>query len=199
MTKKEVEAVVSNHAGWIEHLAFRMDELAVQVKRTEAAIERTQVQIEETNRAVKELAESGKDTDLRLKELGVVTDRRITDLVPPSANSLRIGTEVKISILLDNYMLNHGEHICSVRRTRSSVKYLNEAFGPLDHTRLTPAALRGYRLAEKLSPASFNRDLGVLRAAFATSPSRTARSARRRRSATARGGEADHLAGAPGN
>ncbi len=60
MTKKETEAVLTNHADWIEHLAGRMDQLAAQSIKT-------QKQIEDTNRS--------------LKEHGKATDKRIADLV----------------------------------------------------------------------------------------------------------------------
>jgi integrase len=73
---------------------------------------------------------------------------------------------VKIEKILDIYMAEHGEHICSVLRTRSSVKNLKARFGCFDHSKLTPAKLRNYRSGEGLEPATVNRDLGVLRAAL---------------------------------
>jgi hypothetical protein len=59
VTKKEVEAAITNHADWIEHLAGRMDELA-------AAMVATQAQIQATNKSLKE---HGEATDKRIGEL----------------------------------------------------------------------------------------------------------------------------------
>jgi len=59
MTKKDMEAALTNHADWIEHLATRMDELA-------AAQTKAQVQIEETSKSLKE---HGKATDERIGRL----------------------------------------------------------------------------------------------------------------------------------
>lgn len=73
---------------------------------------------------------------------------------------------MKIEKILEHYMAEHGEHICSVERTRSSVKYLTLHLGRYDHTRLTPGKLRSYRAGEGLEPASINRDLTVLQSAL---------------------------------
>lgn len=72
---------------------------------------------------------------------------------------------MKIDKLLGFYMAHHGEKICSVLRTRSSVKNLT-AYFRCDHSRITPAMLRGYRASEDLAPATINRDFGVLRSAL---------------------------------
>lgn len=74
---------------------------------------------------------------------------------------------MKVSRLLDHYMAEHGESaIVSVARTRSAVKNLALKFGSVDHTRLTPGALRSYRQHEGLAPATINREFAVLRAAL---------------------------------
>jgi integrase len=71
---------------------------------------------------------------------------------------------MKIAKILELYLDWAEREICSVERTRSAVKALNKAFGHLDHTRLSPAALRSYRASEGLAVATINRELGVLRA-----------------------------------
>lgn len=72
---------------------------------------------------------------------------------------------MKVDKLLGFYMIHHGEKICSVLRTRSSVKNLT-AYFTCDHSRITPAMLRGYRAGEDLAPATINRDFAVLRSAL---------------------------------
>lgn len=67
MTKKETEAMLTNHADWIDHLAAQSVKTDKRMEELSAQIAKTDKQIEETNRT--------------LKELGEVTDKRIRDLV----------------------------------------------------------------------------------------------------------------------
>ena len=71
---------------------------------------------------------------------------------------------MKIAKILESYLAYAEASICAVERTRTAVNALNKAFGHLDHTRLSPAALRSYRASEGLAVGTINRELGVLRA-----------------------------------
>ena len=73
---------------------------------------------------------------------------------------------MKVAKILESYLAYAELEIVAVERTRSAVKALALKFGNCEHTRLSPAMIRQYRAGEGLSPATLNRELGVLRAAL---------------------------------
>jgi len=73
---------------------------------------------------------------------------------------------MKISAILDAYLIYAETHIVSVERTRSAVAALKREFGTRDHMRLTPRMTASYRATEGLAAGTVNRELGVLEAAL---------------------------------
>lgn len=73
---------------------------------------------------------------------------------------------MKLHLILTEYLEYAQREIVDVPRTRSCISSLTRHLGHYDHSRLTPAVLRGYRRSEGLAPASINRDFQVLSAAL---------------------------------